>query len=143
MMRPAGMTCLVLLALLFAGAPARAQPGFNPVLLSKVMHLVLAPSSDYPENTPKAPGLVVVLTFLDANGAVVATTLVGGSGDAALDEKSRELVAGRRWTPLQVDGVAMGSMAILGVLWTPPGSAPPTPAEQQQLLDMMAAPPAP
>ena len=150
MIRAAGVTCLalLLLPLLLIGAPARAQPIFNPALLGRVMHLVLAQPSDYPESAPKLPTVVVVLLFLGADGAVLDSSLVSGSGDPALDAKSHELAGkAHRWTPLQVDGVAMGSMAILGIVWTPPGMALPTPAEQQKLLEMMSgqapAPPPP
>jgi hypothetical protein len=133
----------VVLALMPATVmPARAQPAFDPKLLSRVLHLLLAQPGDYPDDIPKAPGLVVVLAFLDDTGAVIDTTLVGGSGNAALDAKSRTLVAARHWTPLQVDGAALGGMALLGVVWTPPGMAPPTPEEQRQLLDLMGGQPA-
>ena len=142
--RPVRVACLALLASLMIGTPARAQVAFDPALLAKVMHLLLAQPGDYPEGIAKAPGLVVVLAFLGADGAVLDTTLVAGSGNPALDAKSRELVGGNhRWTPLQVDGAPLGGIAILGIVWTPPGVAPPTPEEQRKLLDMVGGQPPP
>jgi hypothetical protein len=149
MSRPLLRALTVLLALLPAAVmtPVQAQPraqpqaAFDPRLLSKVLHLLLAQPGDYPDDIPKAPGLVVVLAFLDETGAVVDTTLVGGSGNAALDAKSRALVAARHWTPMQVDGAPLGGMALLGVVWTPPGMALPTPEEQRQLLELMGGQP--
>ncbi|HJR55535.1 MAG TPA: hypothetical protein VJ798_03065 [Rhizomicrobium sp.] len=138
-MRAVSVACL---ALLLMAVPARAQVGLDPLLLSKIMHLLLARSSDYPEAAPKVPAVVMVLAFLGADGAVLDTSVLGSSGNPVLDGRSRELVGSHRWTPLQVDGAAMGSMAILGVVWTPPGMALPTPEEQRQLRDMMVGQPA-
>ena len=123
-MRAWGVACL---ALLLMAVPARAQVGFDPALLTRVMHLLLAQPTDYPEAAPKVPAVVVVLAFLGADGALLETSIIGGSGNPALDARSRELVGSHRWTPLQVDGAAVGSMAILGVVWSPPGVNPPTP----------------
>jgi hypothetical protein len=139
-MRIMGAACL---ALVLMAVPARAQTGFDPQLLSRVMHLLLAQPGDYPEAAPKLPAIVMVLAFLGADGAVLDTSVLGGSGNPALDGRSRELVGSHRWTPLQVDGAPMGSMAILGVVWTPPGMALPTPDEQRRLLDMLGGQPAP
>ena len=138
--RAISVACLALL--LLAASPARAQIAFDPQLLGKMMHLLLAQPADYPEGAPAAPAVVVVLAFLGADGVVLDTTLVSGSGNPALDARSRELAGGRRWTPLQVDGTALASMAMLGVVWTPPGMSPPTAEEQRQLLELMSGRPA-
>jgi hypothetical protein len=142
-MRALGVACLTLaLALPLMAAPVRAQVAFDPQLLAKVMHLLLVQPGDYPEAAPKVPAIVMVLGFLGADGAVLDTSVIGSSGNPVLDARSREMVGGHRWTPLQVDGAAMGSMAILGVVWTPPGMALPTPDEQRRLLDMLGGQPA-
>lgn len=138
--RAASVACLALL--LLAASPARAQVAFDPALLARMIHLLLAQPTDYPDEIPKSPAIVVVLAFLGSDGAVLDTTLVSGSGNPVLDAKSRELAGGHRWTPLQVDGTALGSMAMLGIVWTPPGMAPPTPEEQRQLLNLMGGQPA-
>lgn len=139
MMRAVSAACL---ALLLLGAPARAQATFDPALLNKVMHLLLAQPADYPEAAPKVPTIVMVMAILGADGAILETSVMGSSGIPALDERSREMVGRHRWTPLQVDGTPTGGMAILGVVWTPPGMAPPTPDEQRQLLNLMSGQPA-
>lgn len=138
-MRAVSVACL---ALLLAATPVRAQVPFDPVLLTRVTHLLLAEPGDYPEAAPKMPAVVMVLSFLGADGAILDTSIIGSSGNPALDARSREIVGKHRWTPLQVDGAAMGSIAILGVVWTPPGMRPPTPEEQKQLLNLMSGQPA-
>ena len=85
--RAISTACLALL--LLAASPARAQVAFDPQLLGKMMHLLLAQPADYPEGAPAAPAVVVVLAFLGADGVVLDTTLVSGSGNPALDTRSR------------------------------------------------------
>lgn len=134
-LRAVGVACL---ALVLMAVPARAQVAFDPALLTKVIHLLLAQPADYPEATPRVPTIVMVLAFLGPDGAILDTSIMGSSGNPVLDARSRELIGSHRWTPLQVDGTAMGSLAIVGVVWTPPGMALPTQEEQRQLLNLMS-----
>ncbi|MBM3487549.1 MAG: energy transducer TonB, partial [Alphaproteobacteria bacterium] len=64
---------------------------------------------DYPETARERgiEGRVLLRAMVDATGRARSVTVIGSSRHAMLDEAARRAVAGWRFTPATIDGVAV------------------------------------
>jgi TonB family protein len=120
-----------------------SAPPLDPALIAKLMHFMLAGPADYPPGSPKQKAIVLMMGIVDEQGRWERAMLLRGSGDAALDAKSVELVQSRHWAALKMDDKPVGSANVIGVIWTPPGETPPDPDQVGKVLELLAPHPPP
>jgi TonB family protein len=119
----------------------RSAPSpIDPAIIAKLVHFVLASPSDYPAGSQKQKTVVLMMGVVSVDGHWDRILPLRGSGDAALDAKSVELVQARQWLPMKADGKPIAGISVIGVIWTPPGETPPDPDQIGKVFEFFAPP---
>jgi TonB family protein len=117
--------------------------GLDPATLFQMVKFLLADPADFPAGSPPRKAMVVLMAMVNDQGIPTTLFVLQPSGDPALDEKSKDIVRTRHHlTAMRMDGKPQGSMAIIGVIWTPPGETPPDPDQVGKVLELFAHRPA-
>lgn len=118
----------------------------DPATIVSLLHFIAAAPGDYPPEARKAKSLVMMMGVVSDKGQWTRLAFFTPTGDPALFPRSEELLRARHWEPLRIEGKPMASVAVVGVIWTPPGETPIDPDQFPRMMEMLlsnggAAPP--
>jgi TonB family protein len=111
------------------------RPQIDPAVLAKVVHFIAAPPDAWPTDVPKVKSVVMLGGAINDKGEW-ESIMPMIHGNPALLEKSKAVIAAHHWTPAQMDGKRIGSIVMVGVLWTPPGETPVDPDQVSKVMEM-------
>lgn len=109
----------------------------DPALMVKLMRFIAAPPGAWPPGMAKSRSVVMLMGSISETGQWRKLMSLPGLGDPALVDASDGVIGTHKWSAPMLDGKVVPGIAIIGVVWTPPGEKPVDPEQLPGMIEMM------